>query len=172
MGNSARRDITALDKAEMQRKACVLRRKKYSYDAISKEMGLSGKGQAHKLVHSAIEEIPREAAEDVLMLELEGIDVLEAKAWERHSKGDPSATDQILRIKARRAKYLGLDAVVKTELTGKDGAAIVVSEIVTHTSPAEARRVIQELFGNVNPAADAVADPAGDGEPPKGTPGG
>jgi hypothetical protein len=66
-------------------------------------------------------------------------------------------------LRARRAKMFGVDAPEKIEST--------VSNTVT--TPGEARRVMQELFGQVGPQADAegpVGSDPNDREPPAGAP--
>lgn len=186
MGNSAGRDIAVLDRAELSRRACALRRKRYSYEAIAKELKIKGgRGQAHKLVQGAIEGIPREDASEVLALELEGIDVLESKAWERHAKGDPAAADQILRIKARRAKYLALDKNQPEHVLNVTAIANASNDSDGDVSPEMAARLVREFFGAhaaTSPNASRPTSPAeprdaaegahvrGAGEIPPGTP--
>jgi hypothetical protein len=63
--------------------------------------------------------------------------------------GDASFTRQILDVQDRRAKLLGLDAPTKTELTGKDGAAIVTENTnlsVTGLDDAEQDAVLQRFL--------------------------
>ena len=86
-------------------------------------MGLA-LSNAHKAVQQAIADIPKELAEDVRLLELERLDRMLAGMWPKAIAGDPKAVAAAVKIMDRRAKYLGIDAPVRTELTGKDGGPI------------------------------------------------
>ena len=72
----------------------------------------------------------------------------------------------------RRAKYLGLDAPEKKELTGPDGKPITVSVDAAPTV-AKARERMAAVFGSVTPgaAADAASTSEPGSEPnPSGSP--
>lgn len=126
-GNAAPRDARAIDAAERTRKALALRRAGASYEQIAKELGLSNKSAAHKMVKRGIESIPREAAEDVRELELSRLDTMSRALWEKAAKGDGFAIERMLKIMKRRAEYLGLDAPKKQEHSGPEGGPIDIS---------------------------------------------
>ena len=54
-------------------------------------------------------------------LENERIDNLQVSLWDEAIKGNERKVDRILKILDRRAKYWGLDAPVKNELSGNIG---------------------------------------------------
>jgi hypothetical protein len=110
MANSAKRDKRAADRAELQKKALELRKAGASNDQIAQQLGMCNRAAAWKLVQSALHEIIREPAEDVLALEISRLDAMLLGCWTKAKSGDPHAIDRALRIMDRRASYLGLDA--------------------------------------------------------------
>jgi len=59
-------------------------------------------------------------------LELERLDYLQVALWKAALDGNEKKTDRILKIMEHRAKYLGLFAPEKKEITGKDGDPVQV----------------------------------------------
>jgi hypothetical protein len=108
MGNSSKRDTRKIVQAERANVALGLRRGGASYEQIGKHLGCR-KSDAYKIVKRAIDAIPREAAEDVRLMELARLDVMMATLWPLAAKGDGAAIERMLRIMKRRAEYLGLD---------------------------------------------------------------
>ncbi|MGA7121197.1 MAG: hypothetical protein WBY94_13920 [Polyangiaceae bacterium] len=123
MGNSVKRDIASAKMQEQRRSALELRKRGLTYPQNAKAMGLA-LSNAPKAVQQAIADIPKELAEDVRLLELERLDRMLAGMWPKAVAGDPKAVAAAVKIMDRRAKYLGIDAPVRTELTGKDGGPI------------------------------------------------
>ena len=117
MGNSAKRDGRKIDKAERRRKALELRKAGATYEQIGQQLGCN-RGNAHKDVTEAIQDIYREPAEAVLQLEIGRLDVMLLGVWSKAKAGDCQAIDRVLRIQERRAAYLGLDAPKRTEVSG------------------------------------------------------
>ena len=156
MGNSAGRDVRKMDRAEMQREALRLRRNRNSYDAIARELNIS-KATAFRLVQDGIAAIPKDDATATLAIELEDLDALERPQREKALRGDPHAAELILRIKARRAKYLGLDAPSKQEVSGPDGGPIHLATDVRHA-----------LLDRLSRLADAAAKGRGGSSPDGG----
>jgi hypothetical protein len=74
---------------------------------------------AHKMVHTAIAEIPRDAAEQVRALELERLNRMLDGVWPAAESGDPRAIDSVIKLMDRRSKYLGLDSPLKVETNEK-----------------------------------------------------
>lgn len=125
MGNSAKRDARAAEHAEQQRKALELRKAGASYDQIASQLKVSNRSVAWKLVKTAIDDIIREPAEEVLQLELARLDAMLLGVWTDAKGGNAAAIDRALRIMDRRASYLGLDAPKRSEHSGADGTPIV-----------------------------------------------
>ena len=106
---------------ERRQQALELRKNGYDYKTIGKTLGVSAK-TAFTYVQKCLEEIrenTRETAEDVLELELKRLDVAQAALMPKVQAGDTRAIDTLMRVQERRAKYLGLDAANKLEVTGK-----------------------------------------------------
>lgn len=112
--------------AERRRQALELRKAGATYQQIAKQLKYAGKGNVCRDIERAIAEITTEPAEDVKKIELARLDALLVGIWTKASKGDPMLIDRVIRIMDRRAKYLGLDAPVKTrnEHSGPEGGPI------------------------------------------------
>jgi len=111
----------AHESAERRQKALELRKNGYDYRTIAKALNTTVK-TAYLDVQKCLEEIranTHETAEDVLELELKRLDIAQAALMPRVRDGDPRAIDTLMRVQERRAKYLGLDAANKLEVTGK-----------------------------------------------------
>ena len=104
--------------AEKQRQALELRKAGATYDQIAQTLGYTNRGNAYHLVHDALAMITREQAEDVLTLELERLDGMLLALWPKAKRGDHYAVDRVLKLMERRARYIGLDAPVSTQVTG------------------------------------------------------
>jgi hypothetical protein len=71
-----------------------------------------------------------EKADDLRALENQRLDKLFFVAYRQAVKdGNLAAIDRALRIMERRARLLGLDRPVRTEVTGADGAAIEITNV-------------------------------------------
>lgn len=94
-------------------KAVEMRRDGYSINEIRQQLGYATNAKVSSDIRGAMRAIEREAAEDVLQMELQRLDELWkpvfAKATDGDEKGFLFATDRALSIMDRRAKYLGLD---------------------------------------------------------------
>lgn len=126
MGNSAKRDMRAADTQEKRNQALDLRRRGLNYREIAKALACS-LANAHKLVETAIAQIPIEAAEQVRQLELARLDKMLEGLNDSANTGDPRAVLAVVKIMERRAKYLGLDAPQQHEHAGKGGGPITVT---------------------------------------------
>jgi AraC-like DNA-binding protein len=100
--------------AETRRAALQLRKAGASFTEIALQLGYSSKGSASNAVHRELRAVPREAAADLLALELARLDDLLAAHWAGALAGDTAATRQILAVMDRRARYLGLDSIDQT----------------------------------------------------------
>lgn len=128
MGNTAKKDARRMDTAERQRKACELRRSGATYEQIGRALG-KDKNNVRKDVLNAIAAIPREAAEEVLQLELLRLDGLWLGVWPKAKTGDVQAIRAAVAIMDRRAAYLGLDAPRRSEHTGANGGPIPMVDL-------------------------------------------
>lgn len=81
--------------------------------------------------------------------------------WSAVLKGDLPSIDRFLKIMERRAKLLGIDAPIQTELTGKDGEAMEIN-VTADAAEALARRLLPEFaFGGApTPPVSDDADTA------------
>jgi hypothetical protein len=100
-----------------------MRQHGYSYEQVAEHFEISP-ASARALVKHAIEHAIREPGQEVIDLELSRLDQLYRVAFNKAAVGDVSAINQCLNIMARRAKYLGLDAPEKKEVTGANGGPV------------------------------------------------
>lgn len=103
--------------AERARLALEARKSGATYDQIAKQLGYRGPDGAHRAVKRALIRLRQEPADDVRALEIARLDRLLMGQWRAaigtaETPGDPAAVDRVLKIMARRAAYLGLDAPV------------------------------------------------------------
>jgi hypothetical protein len=118
--------VAANDK---QRDALLLRKQGMTYEAIADTLGYASPSGAYKAILSALQRTLQEPADDLRTLEGGRLDAMLEATWGPASRGIPQAVDRVLRILERRAKLYGLDAPVKQEITGKDGAPVAVQFI-------------------------------------------
>lgn len=133
--------VKTLQGAERDREACRLRARRHTYQQISDMLGYGSSGNAHRAVQRTLASIPRDAAEDLVRLELDQLDMMTTAVLEvleaNHyvvSQGrliylgdDPqpladdapvlAAVDRLLKIQERRARLLGLDQPTKSTVT-------------------------------------------------------
>lgn len=99
--------------AEKARKAMILRAARVSYDNIAKQLGYANRSSAFNAVKRELARIPREAAQDLRISELESLDAAERGIASLVAAGNLQAIDRKLRIMDARAKLTGLyDEVV------------------------------------------------------------
>lgn len=81
--------------------------------------------------------------DEFVQIELIRLDRAINAIWTKVEAGDPTSIGLMLKIQERRAKYKGLDAPVKQELSGPEGQPLQFSEVVvsikrdSDTSPHE-----------------------------------
>jgi len=115
--------------------ALELRRAGASLREIANAIGVSHV-QAKRYLDAAMKDLQdaqNDSAEATRAVELDRLDRLHMALWPRAIGGkdkapDYHAIDRLVRIADRRAKLLGLDAPVRTELTGRDGAPLLSFE--------------------------------------------
>lgn len=152
------------DTAGRDAQAVELRGRGMTYRAIAEQLGLHDASAAHKAVQRAMVATVAEPCETLRRLELLRLDTMAVAAWEvldaEHPlvsagrimalNGEPltdpmpvlHAIDRLLRIAERRARLLGLDAVIRV-------GAISMADI-----DAELVRLDAELAARPDPDAD------------------
>lgn len=133
--------IATLKGAERDREACRLRTRRQTYQQISDALGYGHASNARRAVQKALAAIPRDAAEELIQLELDQLDMLTAAVLNvletehytvsqgrliyLHEDAPPladdspvlAAVDRLLKIQERRARLLGLDAPSRATVT-------------------------------------------------------
>ena len=74
-----------------------------------------------KIIRAEWKQKATESIDEWIASELADLDELEKQAWRE------KRYDLVLKIKDRRAKLLGLDKPMRTELTGADGAPVKIT---------------------------------------------
>jgi hypothetical protein len=124
----------ALAAAERQRQALALRQAGADYRSIAAQLGFCNPGNAYRAVRAALRRAVEPSARVVRHLEAARLDRLLLAVWKAATASPPDleALDRVLKIMARRAALLGLDAParVKSELTARGGAAAMVPHLV------------------------------------------
>lgn len=129
------KQIAAAEVQERRRQALELRKRKMTYEAIARAMGLSTPMVAWRYVQDALKAIPAEVASEVKQLEIEDcrddlrkLNERLAVAGDRISFVDLSkALGAKMKLREQLARYLGLYAPTRTELTGRDGAPLTLT---------------------------------------------
>lgn len=125
--------IVSAEVAEKRKTALGLRKQKMTYEAIAAAMGLSTPMVAWRYVQDALKAIPFEAAVEVKQLEIEdcrddlrrlNTRLAEGKLTVR---GLVAALGAKVKLREQLARYLGLYAPIRSELTGKDGAPLTLT---------------------------------------------
>lgn len=103
---------------ETEARALDLRKRGYTFAEIGKQLGITMQG-AHLAVHRALDKIASlgaEEARDLRRIELERLDRLQKALAPKANKGNAESARALLRVMDRRARLLGLDAPVKSDL--------------------------------------------------------
>lgn len=139
------RFMRTIDGAERDARACEMKARGATYQQISDTLGYGSRSNAHRAVKAALAAIPVESGEELRRLQLDTLEYLAGHAarvlerqhltitqsgrivtdeetGERVLDDGPilAAIDRILRIQDRKAKLMGLDAPVKTEVITLD----------------------------------------------------
>lgn len=88
--------------AEKRRRAADLRLGGASYERIAEALGYAGPSGAYQAVQAALGEPRAESTAELLRLELERLDQLQASLWPAARKGDQGAVDRVLRVMHHR----------------------------------------------------------------------
>lgn len=105
-----------VDANERQKQALELRMAGYDYRAIADRLGYSGPSGAHKAIKAALLQTIKEPADQVRELEVKRLDTMLSGIWVAVRNGNLQAIDRALKIMARRAEMLGLDAPARVNV--------------------------------------------------------
>jgi hypothetical protein len=146
------------------RTALELRLAGLNFDEIGGRMGFS-RQRAHALVSEELARVNaerNERAAELIRVEAERLDRLQAAVWPRALAGELRAVDRVLSIMARRARLLALDAQPEylTREQARELMGLVVKAVTSCvTDP--------ETLGKIHAKLDALA-PGAAAEPPSG----
>ncbi len=101
-------DVRRVAAAERRARLLALRKTGATYRDIAQAEGISP-GGAFKAVQQAIRDIPKEAADEMRVIEQQRLDNMHAAIWERALHGDIQAISTVLSIMQARARLLGLN---------------------------------------------------------------
>jgi len=130
MGNS-KSGNNALAALERERQALQLRKGGATFEAIAAHLGYHNHSGAYKAVRRAMRRTLQEPANELRRLELARLDDLLRGVWVAACQGNVAAVDRVLKIMARRAALLGLDApqAFKDATDPRREAAAIAAEI-------------------------------------------
>lgn len=110
-------------------RAVELRRDGWTLQAIADELGWNSPQAATMAIKRSLDRTTYETVDDMRTVVGERYDGIIATFLPRALAGDPEAANVVLKTEAQRARLFGLDAPVRTEVTGADGGPIEVSDI-------------------------------------------
>lgn len=142
--------------AERRVQALELRKQGRTFREIGAALGCTEQ-RAHYVVTQELQRLNRERSEqasEVVRLEMERLDALHHSYWQKAVGGDLDATNVLLKIAARRAKLLGLDAPANVNL---------------HRFSATSPVIVEEVIGDTGtaPTTQNQADPCASEIPPE-----
>lgn len=115
--SESKTSVRRLAAAERERRALELRKSGASFPAIARTLGYAHPSGAYRSVMAGLRKTLQEPADDLRQLETSRLDEMLMRLWPQVIAGDHSAMDRVLRIMERRAKYMGLDAAQKAEVS-------------------------------------------------------
>lgn len=116
-------------------KAIDLRRTGLTYDQIAERLGYASRSGAYDAVMGGLRATLKEPADELRALESERLDALLAGIWEQATHGDLDCLDRALKIMARRAALLGLDAPARADIRTSDQPLLPPVQIVHVIKP-------------------------------------
>lgn len=126
---------------DKERRVVELRRAGATFDEIANATGYATAQGAYLAYHRALKRTLVDAGtEDIRQLELDRLDKMQKAIWAKVMQGDTAAIHTALKILDRRARYLGLDAPVKSE--------VKVDVATRDAIDAEMERLVQMLAAN------------------------
>jgi len=116
--------------AERAASALELRKGGLGFAAIARQLGYAGPSGAYQAIMAALHAVTREPARELVDLELARLDDLLLGLWPDARRGNVLKIDRVLKIMARRAALLGLDAPQRVAVTDhRQEAEAIAAEI-------------------------------------------
>lgn len=145
-GNQNKTSAKELRGTARREKCLELRLAGFSYKQIGTALGISAQA-AHKHVTKGLEDLrasTKEKAENVRDMELARLDQMLLRQYQRAVEGDRDSIETVLKIMARRAKYLGIESLGKLELGGelKTNDGISISEVLASVDDPDQRDAV------------------------------
>jgi|SRR5690625_1532125 len=106
-----------IDANEKRVRAVELRKAGATYDQIAGQVGYSSRASAYRAIKKALDDAVSEPAKELVSMELERLDALQLGVWQQARTGHLGSIDRVLKIMERRARLLGLDESVETEIS-------------------------------------------------------
>lgn len=156
----------ALKHAETLRQVAALYAAGATFEAIGLQLG-KNKGTIYKWWREVLEKTVRDDAEaarfryDLSTRECIRVNATIMADPNTRTETKIRATEARARIEFQRSQVLGFAMATKTEVSGLDGGPITLAPEAP--TPADARRVMQELFGAVTPTPGAAPSEDTDG---------
>jgi hypothetical protein len=110
---------------EQTAQALELRKAGASLQTIADQLGIKSRQRVHQLINAALKEMNQtcaDGAEELRRMSLERLDALQLSLWTQRK--NPRVADTLLRLEARRAALMGLDAPQKIAPTTPGGDAL------------------------------------------------
>ena len=118
-----------IEAVERARQALELRIAGATFDQIASQLGYANRSGAYLAVKAALNRIPAHEVEEYRRLNIERLNRMRLANNPNIKSGDTAAMRVEISIQEREAKYLGLDAPVKQEITGPDGGPIQLAAV-------------------------------------------
>lgn len=133
MAGSGRRAITpkSIKIAERNKKALELRKAGHTWADIATKCGFNNSPAAHIAVRKELEKLPREAAEELRIVQRERLEGMFLALYKQIKQGDHSAIDRGLRIMERQAKLDRLDLTPATEEDMSKAMVILAAKVAS-----------------------------------------
>jgi hypothetical protein len=118
-----------LTQRERVNNAIELRKQGHTLRQIADLLGWRSIPAVHKAIREAIDGATFEAVDEMRTVTAERYDGMIKTYYPLAVEGDTDAAMIVLRIEAQRARLFGLDAPVKTEVSGPEGGPIEIVDI-------------------------------------------
>ncbi len=149
---------------EDERKAIELRKGKATLEQIAHALGKANASAAHKILARARRKYAARndaSMEDLIIEEEMFLDQLQAAIYGKAISGDVKAVLASVKISESRRALRGHDAPKKTEI------AAILATASAEPTPAQARKLMEEICGRVTPGITNLELPADSGPDPE-----
>jgi transposase-like protein len=124
--------------------AVKLRVEGNTYTEIARRVGYANRSTAFHAVNRELERTAQEPADQLRTLECERLNELLRALWPKAMAGNTQAVEKILMVMDRRARYLGLDAPVRIDVT-EQIRILVETAVATGLDEAEAVAIADRI---------------------------